>query len=122
MSEVIKTNLGWEWKRCNATTSYSHLFDVDGAHGVIDDILRENEDLRLRLEDSKKTEHIRWKDHRRVTEEIEALKKREARLKKALEEIAYGKQHSGVIPCPQDWQFYVMPWQETAKAALQDTP
>lgn len=32
-----------------------------------------------------------------------------------ISEIAYGKSHSGVIPCPQDYQFYIEPWRKMAQ-------
>jgi hypothetical protein len=38
----------------------------------------------------------------------------------ALKEIAYGKQHTGIIPCPQDYEFYIRPWRAIARKALEE--
>ena len=40
------------------------------------------------------------------------------KLKESLDFIAYRGQHSGIIPCPQDYAYYVKPMQDEAKKAL----
>lgn len=36
----------------------------------------------------------------------------------ALKFVAYRGQHSGIIPCPQDYSYYVTPMQDAAREAL----
>jgi hypothetical protein len=58
----------------------------------------------------------------RLLSDILEDESREEKLREALEEIAYGKQHTGVIPCPQDYEFYIRPWRDRARAALTNDP
>lgn len=50
--------------------------------------------------------------------ELAQLKQQSVDLKEALAFIAYGKQHTGVIPCPQDYHFYISPFRDRAREAL----
>lgn len=50
--------------------------------------------------------------------ELAQLKQQSVDLRTALAFIAYGKQHTGVIPCPQDHDFYIKPFRDRAREAL----
>jgi hypothetical protein len=44
------------------------------------------------------------------------------RLREALEKISSHGNHSGVISCPQDYEFYIAPMQRLAREALKPPP
>lgn len=50
--------------------------------------------------------------------ELTELKQQSVDLREALAFIAYGKQHTGIIPCPQDYHFYISPFRDRAREAL----
>jgi hypothetical protein len=49
---------------------------------------------------------------------VESVRAENERLKEALRTIAEHGMHSGVIPCPQDFSFYLQPIRKLAEASL----
>lgn len=54
-----------------------------------------------------------------TVEAKETINKHVAAAKKLLEDIRESKTHTGVIPCPKDYNFYIQPYEKAIAAAIE---